>query len=82
MDKVFENVSLLQRCYSPESISRCRQRPSFQDKKLFPARFEDKNGHSDMANGPVVNLDVRTVDQGIIDMASKLYTFFPPKSCD
>lgn len=82
MDKVFDSVALLQRSYSPEVVRRCRHRPSVQDKRPFPARFEDSVLHSAMVCGLVANLDVRTVDQGTIDMASKLDVFVLPKPCD
>lgn len=77
MDKLFESVALLQKSYSPEFIHRCCQRPSVQDKKPFPTRFEDSDSHFSTANGPAERLDVRTVDQGIIEMASKLYASIP-----
>lgn len=79
MDKVFDNVSLLQTCYPLETIRRCRQRPSSQGKKLLPARFEASNEYPDTASGPRANLDVRTVDQGVIDMASKHDAIFLPE---
>lgn len=82
MDRVFDNVSLLQSCYSSETVSRCRQRPSSRDKKPFPARFKGSNELPHIASRPATNLDVRTVDQGIIDMASKLDAFFRLKPCD
>lgn len=78
MDKFFDSIALLQKNYSPEFIHRCCQRPSVQDKKPFPARFEDSDSHFSTANEPVERLDLRTVDQGIIDMASKLYVSIPP----
>ena len=71
MAKVFDSVALLQRSYDPEYIRRCRQRPSVQDKKPFPARFGDSSLQ------PVrPKLDVRAVDQSTIDLASKLDVSF------
>ena len=78
MDKVFDSVALLQRSYSPECIRRCCQRPSAQDEKVFPARFEDPILHSAVASVPLARLDVKTVHQSTIDMASKLDASFSP----
>ena len=72
MDKVFNSVTLLQRSYTSEAIRRCRERPFRQDMKPFPVRFETSDSRSATADSPVMNLDVRTVDQGTIEMASKL----------
>lgn len=82
MNKIFDSVALLQSNYPPEFVRRCRQRPSVQDKKFFPARFEESDLHSSKANGPVANTDVGTVDQTTIDMASKLDAVFLLKSSD
>ena len=75
MDTVFDRVALFQGNYSPESIRRCCHR-LIQGKTTIPARFEDLNLHSATTSVPAARLDVRTVDQGTIDMASKLGASF------
>ena len=81
MAKVFDSVVLLQSSYSPETIRRCRQRPSFQTKKIFPARFEDLDPRSTKVGEPAGSLDIKIVDQGTIDLASKHETFIFRNLC-
>ena len=75
MDKVFDRVALFQGNYSLEAIRRCCHRLK-QDKNIIPARFDNLNLHSTTTSIPAARLDVRTVDQGTIEMASKLGASF------
>ena len=82
MDKVFDSVTFLQRSYTSEVIRCCCKIPLRQDMKPFPVRFETSDLRSATANKPVTNLDVRTVDQDTIEMASKLDATLFPGPCD
>ena len=77
MDNIFDSVALLQGNCSPEAVRRCCHR-LIQGKKTIPARFEDLNLHSATTSVPAAKLDVSNVDQGTIDMASKLGASYSP----
>ena len=72
-----ERAAVIQTSYSPETIRRCRFRPSVLDRKQIPARFNDHQYDSTMYPDRESDLDIRVVDQDTIDMAS-MFTVCPP----
>lgn len=71
ISKIIDRIAFLQHSYSDETISRCRQHGSVVDGMQVPARFEDNSTNPVRSTKPSAELDVRTVDQSIIDMTSK-----------
>ena len=72
ISKIMDRVVFLQQDYSDETVSRCRQHSSAVDRMQIPARFEDTASAPVRSTRPSSDFDVRTVDQGIIQMTSRL----------
>ena len=71
-------VIVLQRCYSQDHISQCRQRPSKDvDKRCIPTLFtEGQDGpESDERDQ---SLDIRTVEREILEIANRFYVLTEP----
>ncbi|KAL9066624.1 MAG: hypothetical protein Q9161_007454 [Pseudevernia consocians] len=71
ISKVLDRVISLHKSYSDEIVRRCRQHDSAVDGTQIPARFEDPSLHPNTWVRPSADLDVRTVDQDIIEMSSR-----------
>lgn len=78
MSRILDRVIFLQQSYSEETVRRCHQHSSNDDRLQIPARFEDSSSHHTRSDRPSASLDVRTVDQNIIDMTSR-FLCMPPE---
>ena len=81
ISRVLDRVIFLHQSYSDETIGRCRQRSLADDddrKQVLPARFEDPSLQAIKSARPSADLDVRTVDQDIIEMTNKFYALTEP----
>lgn len=68
--RVIDRVSFLHQSYSDETVSRCRPQSSVVDGMQIPARFEGSSSKPIRSVRPSADLDIRTVDQDIIEMTS------------
>ena len=78
--RVIDRVSFLHQSYSDETVSRCRPQSSAVDGMKVPARFEDSSSKPIESVRPPADLDIRTVDQDIIEMTSR--SICTPLICD
>ena len=79
ISKVLDRVIFLHQSYSDETIGRCHQRSLSDDKKqVIPARFGDSSLQAIKSARPSADLDIRTVDQDIIEMTNKFYALTEP----
>ena len=76
--KAIDRIIFIQGSYTEERIRRCRQSPSISDGKWIPATFDQNILQPATSREPSVELDVRSVDQGTIDMANKFYALTEP----
>ena len=72
-----DRVMVVQRGYSTEDVTRCRQRPWIdKDKNFVPKTFADCQEPPAERRGQ--ELDVRTVDRQVLDMSNRFYTLTEP----
>ncbi|KAM0804322.1 P-loop containing nucleoside triphosphate hydrolase protein [Usnea florida] len=76
--KLLERVIFLQQIYSDETVRRCCQHSSAADGTQIPVRFENLVSHTAMLAKRSADLDIRTVDQKVIEMTNKFYTLTEP----
>ncbi len=72
MLKIIDRVIFLHQSYSDETVRRCLQHSRADDGMQIPIRFEDFPSHLIRSVRPSAELDIRTVDQNIIEMTSRL----------
>lgn len=69
---------MLQRTYTHDLVRQCKQQPISPDGKRLPTRFKDPIQDNAMSAHLSTDLDVRIVDQDVIDMANKFYALTEP----
>ena len=72
ISKIVDRVIFLQQSYSDDTVSRCRKHCPAVNRMQSPARFEETSSDVVIVSRPSGHLDVRTVDQDIIEMTSRL----------
>ena len=70
--KIVDRIVFLQQSYSAETVGRCHRRSSAIDEIQFPIRFEESSSQTIKSARPPTDLDIRSVDQNIIEMTSRL----------
>ncbi|KAI9674244.1 MAG: hypothetical protein M1829_003791 [Trizodia sp. TS-e1964] len=78
ISQIIDRIILLQKSYSIEHVTRCRQRPLIvSDRMPVPILF---TGFQDVAKSStrVEALDIRTADREVVEMANRFYTLTEP----
>ena len=70
--KIVDRIIFLQQSYSAETVGRCHRRSSAVDEIQFPICFDDSSSQPIKSARPPTDLDIRSVDQNIIEMTSIL----------
>lgn len=78
ISKALERAILLHRSYSKETMDRSRQRPATVSGVKHPVVFNDYGPEPARLEIPSAVLDIRTVDQGTIEMAARFYVLTRP----